>query len=376
MPTQTTRTDPRPPQAPALAPDYPQARARFAEAARQAGAAWQDYPHPLTGLAGEALATDLAWLGPRDAGRVLLSLSGTHGVEGLYGSACQSGWLEGPGRRPLPPDTAVALVHAVNPWGFSWLRRVDADNIDVNRNAIDRTAPPPANPDYRLVHDRLMPAEWHASTAEALRRELDRLMTELGPRRLTRALTGGQYEYPDGVFYGGTAPSWSCRTLQALAGEHLVRARVIAVLDHHTGLGPEGHTEIICRHAAGSPALARARAWWGRDVTATALGESASEVIDGNVRMAVQRWCPQALVVAAALEVGTRPADVVVQALVADNWLHRRGDPRTPLGDAIRAAVREAFVVDTPAWRRRCLARAMELYAATLAGLQAEGAHS
>jgi len=355
-----------------FAPDYHRARERFVQAARRAGAIQAVYPHPLPGLNGEALAADLAWVGPPDAGRVLLSLSGTHGVEGLYGSACQSGWLEGPGRRPLPPDTAVALVHAVNPWGFSWLRRVDADNIDVNRNAIDHTAPPPQNPDYHRVHDLLLPEVWDARTAERLKGELARLMAELGARRVTRAITGGQYDHPDGVFYGGAAPSWSCRTLQTLATERLTNARVLAVLDHHTGLGPEGHTEIICRHAAGSPALVRARAWWGADVTATALGESSSEVIDGNVRMALQRWCPQALVVAAALEVGTRPGDVVVQALVADNWLHRRGDPRSPMGDVVRAAVRDAFFVDTPAWRQRCFDRAMCLYADTLAGLNAE----
>jgi hypothetical protein len=355
-----------------FAPDYPLARQRFLDAARSAGATLTAYPHPLPGLLGERLASDLAWLGPRDARRVLLSLSGTHGVEGLYCSGCQSGWLKGPGLEPLPPDTAVALVHAVNPWGFSWVRRVDADNIDINRNAIDHTTPPPQNHDYRRVHDLLLPAVWDARTADVLKGELARLMGELGPRRVTRAITGGQYEYPDGVFYGGAAASWSCQTLQALVEAHLGFARVIAVLDHHTGLGPQGHTEIICRHEPATPALARARAWWGADVTATALGESESEVIDGNVRMAFQRWCPRALVVAAALEVGTRPGDVVLQALVADNWLHQRGEPLSAQGDAVRALVRDAFYVDTPAWRRRCFDRAMDLYAATLAGLQQE----
>jgi hypothetical protein len=56
-----------------------------------------------------------------DAGRVPVVLSATHGVEGLAGSGPQVDLLRHPPR--LPPDTAVLLVHAVNPHGFAWLRR-------------------------------------------------------------------------------------------------------------------------------------------------------------------------------------------------------------------------------------------------------------
>ena len=75
--------------APDFAPDYASARAAFLAAAAAAGATLESRPHPHTGLQGETLSLDVAWLGPRQASRVLLSLSGTHGVEGLYGSGCQ-----------------------------------------------------------------------------------------------------------------------------------------------------------------------------------------------------------------------------------------------------------------------------------------------
>lgn len=313
---------------------------------------------------------DFAWLGPASAQRVLVSLSGTHGIEGFAGSACQRAWLatEAPGH--LPSDTAVLMVHAVNPWGFSWLRRVDAQNIDVNRNALQAWRTPPTNSDYAQFHALLMQhAPTSAEAEKSFMQALQAWMAQWGVQRATRAITGGQTTHPEGLFFGGHAPSWSVRHLSQQVRVVLGQARAIAVLDHHTGLGPRGHTEIICRHAPGSEALALARQWWGEDTTATALGESSSEVLAGNVRMAFADWCPQALVVAVALEVGTLPGEQVLQALVADHVLHQFGQPRSAAAEAVRERMRLAFDPPDAAWRERCVSRSLALYSATLSGL-------
>ncbi|MEY4976621.1 MAG: hypothetical protein RIQ97_1816 [Pseudomonadota bacterium] len=351
----------------AFSATYAQARARFVQAAAQAGAELRTCAHPLRGLQDEALAMDLAWLGPRQARRVLVSLSGTHGIEGFAGSACQLAWLSSGHARALPPDTAVWLVHAVNPWGFSWLRRVNEDNIDVNRNALAPGEPLPHNPDYAHVHT-LMQAAGHSP--QALLAQVQGLMQQWGPRRTTRAITGGQASHADGLFFCGLAPCWSVRQLAQAAAQALAGARQVAVLDHHTGLGPRGHTEIICRHPADSLALRLARRWWGEDTTATELGESSSEVIDGNVRMAFARWCPDALVVAAALEVGTQPPEQVLRALLADHQWHQQSPAVRTDAAPVQQAMRAAFAPEDAAWRQACVQRAMALYAATLDGLQ------
>ncbi|MDX1423670.1 MAG: DUF2817 domain-containing protein [Kiloniellales bacterium] len=65
---------------------YPEARQRFLASAGAAGAELETRAHPAAGPEGEALATDLAWLGPKDAERVLVTISATHGVEGFCGS--------------------------------------------------------------------------------------------------------------------------------------------------------------------------------------------------------------------------------------------------------------------------------------------------
>ena len=148
-----------------------------------------------------------------------------------------------------------------------------------------------------------------------------------GAEGFGRAVVAGQRTHPNGLFFGGTSPCWSNRTIAKIVPHYLEAASHVCVLDFHTGLGPPGYSEIICRHAPGSPALALARHWFGDAVTSPAAGESQSPVIEGNLRMAFVRLLPEALVVAAAIEVGTVPPDEVNMALIALRYrmpAHRR----------------------------------------------------
>jgi len=350
-------------------PNYPEARQTFLIAAQSVGAQLDVCLHPHKGFQGEEMAIDVAWLGAREASKVLVAISATHGVEGLYGSGCQTAWLQQFKSTSLPPDTAVMVIHALNPYGFSWLRRVNEDNMDINRNHVDFEAGSPVNEGYEDIHACLLPDEWTPASQLKLQQQIMAYLEQKGVRAGTRAVTGGQYRHADGIFYGGTQLCWSNRQLNQLAQKYLQHAKLIAVLDHHTGLGPSGHTELICRHPVDSESLALARKWWGADVTSPASGESASEVIGGNVRMAFVHLCPQATVVSIAMEVGTQAQTQVMLALFADNWLYQKGEPHSSQGSAIRQQVRDAFFVDTPEWREKAMSRGLAIWQDTLTGL-------
>jgi hypothetical protein len=350
--------------------NYLEARQSFLKAAHLAGAQMEVCLHPQKGFQGEDMAIDVAWLGARDASKVLVTISATHGVEGLYGSGCQTAWLQKFEPTILSADTAVMVIHALNPYGFSWLRRVNEDNMDINRNHVNFEAGPPANEGYEDIHTWLLPDEWTHASQLNLQQQIMGYLALKGVRAGTRAVTGGQYRHADGIFYGGTQLCWSNRQLNQLAEKYLQHAKLIGVLDHHTGLGPSGHTELICRHPVDSMSLALAREWWGADVTSPASGESASEVIDGNVRMAFVHLCPQATVVSIAMEVGTQAQTQVMSALFADNWLYQKGVPQSSQGLAIRQQVRDAFFVDTPEWREKAMTRGLAIWQDALTGMR------
>jgi len=56
-------------------------------------------------------------------------------------------------------------------------------------------------------------------------------------------------------------------------------------------------------------------------------------------------------------------------SVIADNWLHLRGDVFSPLGQAIKAQIRAAFYPDNDDWRNLCYPRAVEIQRQALAGL-------
>ncbi len=341
-------TSERPPATPRLQPTYAAARAEFLEACAAAGARVEHTVHPRRGREDEELAVDVAELGPPDAADVVMIVSGTHGVEGYCGSALQSHWLRtAAGDRP--EHVRVVFVHALNPFGFSWVRRTDEHNVDLNRNFIDWDETPPARPDYDEIASLLVPRGWNDETVAAADAALlDRLAT-VSFEEFQETVSGGQFEHPDGVFYGGAEPSWSHRWLVDWWRDRLGSPARLVIIDLHTGLGPWGHGELISSEPVGSPGHERASRWWS-DVTSMVGGDSVSANLVGDWLAAAPSHLPEVELTAIALEYGTVDSISVVNALRADAWLHAHGDPTGDGAATVRAAVRAAFADDAPGW--------------------------
>jgi hypothetical protein len=355
----------------AFSSDWREARSKFLDAARRAGAEHRAWPHPLTGPAGEALSTDTAWLGPRNASRVLVVISGTHGVEGFCGSGPQVGLLRGDAGLALPADTAMLSIHGINPHGWAWLRRVTEENVDLNRNWVDFDAPLPANPGYEALHPHLTPARLDVDALAAAEAAQAAFVAEHGLHAARVAASSGQYTHPDGHFYGGSGPTWARRTSEAILAECLPRARSVAIVDMHTGLGPFGYGEPICNHAPGGERVRRARAWWGESVTEPLLGTSSSQEKWGLTEFGYERCLAHADIAFVALEFGTYPESNGRTVLRDDHWLHTRGDPTGPAAAAIKTAIRDHFYPPHDDWKEMVLFRSWQVWREALAGLAA-----
>ena len=330
---------------------YHEARGKFLAAVSRCGGELSSYRHPERGPDGGELSTDVAWLGPRSAERVLVTISATHGVEGFAGSGAQIDWLTRNEAARLPPGIAALLIHAINPHGFAWLRRVTQENVDLNRNWIDFTAPLPESPAYDELASAICPPQWTDEARAASGKVIMEYAARHGQAALQHAVSGGQYHHPAGLFYGGTGPTWSRRTQTEIFSAYLPRARKVAIIDFHTGLGPWGFGERIATESRGSAGFDRATRWYGNGVSSPSAGTSTSAPIVGDGLSASVGLLPQAEVTGIALEFGTVPVLEVLEALRADAWLHSYGDPKSDLGQAIKGQIRNAFYADTADWK-------------------------
>jgi hypothetical protein len=352
---------------------YAEARAKFLDAARAAGLQVESHVHPEKGRDGEELAMDVARDGRADAASLLILTSGCHGVEGYCGSGAQvaalrdSQWRKDAASRGV----AVLYVHALNPYGFSHIRRVTHENIDLNRNFQDFSKPLPANEGYRELQPLLLPEEWPPSPQN--QQQVGRFIMERGEAALQAAITRGQHEFPDGMFFGGTSPSWSNTTLREVLRSHGRRAARIAWIDFHTGLGPSGVGERILATRNDDAACARARRWWdggGRTpVTSVYDGSSTSAFLTGLMCNAVYDECPQAEYTGLALEYGTLPVLATLQALRGDHWLHLHPEAPRELAQQIGQQMFAAFYTDTDEWRDAVLRQAREAMMQAAEGL-------
>lgn len=342
-----------------FAQTYAEARGKFLAAAAAAGLAVQSHPHPLPGAEGEPLALDVVRDGPDDAQAVLVLSSACHGVEGFCGSGVQVALLQDPALRRAAQAAGVALLylHGLNPHGFSWWRRTTHENVDLNRNFHDFNQALPANPAYDHLAHLIVPDTW-PPTAE-VRQALADWIGQHGMAAWQAAVSSGQHRHPQGLFYGGTAPTWSQQTLRAVLRQHGQRCHRLGWIDVHTGLGPNGVGERILATRDDAAALARARAWWGEAITSVYDGSSTSARLTGMMWLAAYEDCPQAEFTSIALEFGTQALDQVLTALRADQWLHNQAEAGRPVEPALRQAikqqVRDAFYTDTPGWKQQIL---------------------
>jgi hypothetical protein len=358
----------------AFSRSYAEARRKFLDAAAAAHLPVYSTQHPLPGRDGEPLALDVAIAGNPNAERVLMVSSGCHGVEGYCGSGVQVAALRDPqwAARLAAGDLAVLYLHALNPYGFSHIRRVTHENVDLNRNFSDYTQPLPVNEAYGALHALLLPAQWPPDDAN--RTAIADYIAERGVAQYQAAVSRGQHAFPQGLFFGGTAPTWSNGALRAVLRQHASGARQLAWIDIHTGLGPSGVGERIFACRNDPAALVRARAWWGGNgatpITSIYDGSSTSASLTGLMMNAAYEECPQAAFTSIAMEYGTLVITEMIEALRAEQWLQLHPEAPAEQARAIKQQMLDAFYVDTATWRTQIITQAEEAMVQAVDGLR------
>lgn len=350
MPTDPDLDDP-------YSQSYDEARERFAAASRAVNARIASYP--ITAAAD--LLIDVAIFGAADAPTLVIS-SGLHGIEGFFGSAVQLALLQRLARAQTPPRLRYVLIHALNPYGFRELRRVNEDNIDLNRNFLAEAADyhgaprgyaelnaflnPPSRP-TRLEPFRLR-AAWH--------------IWRRGLQTLKNAVAGGQYDYPRGLFYGGKSASASAEIVKQYCDAWLDNAQQVLHIDLHTGLGEYAMPTLLLNETTTSPYYGWYTHAFGADqVEPLTRAHGTAYKASGVFGHWMQQHFGSLTYRYVGAEFGTYPIVRVLAALRAENRAHHYCEPNDPALTRSKLALLECFCPSAPAWRRDALESALHI---------------
>ncbi len=341
-------------------PDYFAARDAFR--ARAAGGERLSHILRAVGPGGESLSIDGVYVGAAVPRRLVVMTSGIHGVEAYAGSALQQLWLSEFAEKP-PAEAGFLLMHALNPFGFAHGRRVNENNVDLNRNALT-AFPGPTNPGYRALNAWLNPASPAPRVDDFLWRALPMLWRH-GRAALTQAVVCGQYEFPQGLFYGGVRREESL----AIFAQWLQQPRFAGVqqvwhFDLHTGLGHYGHYQLLLEEPVESPEFAACVRGFGAERVNSDHPSNVTHYSAHGILLALtQRTFAKARVIGATVEFGTRRPAANLRLLRAENRLHHHGARSVRQAARIREAMLEAFAPRDPAWRVAVITGGREIFA-------------
>jgi hypothetical protein len=353
-----------------FSPDYATARSRIREAAGRLD--WQIEVHPVgaKGPHGEDLAIDVVISPGTIPDRALVLSSGIHGVEGFLGSAVQLGWLEEwIGRKESVPAVRCVLLHALNPFGFAWRRRVNETNVDLNRNLLPEGEAFRGSPEGygrldALLNPRSAPSPWEPVTLKLLV-----AIARYGMPALKQAVASGQYDYPQGLFYGGDRPSRLSDILSAHLDGWLGDSRQVMHLDFHTGLGDRATCKLLVDYPLTDVQHRRLSTWFGPDSFETVHSQGVAYTVRGSFgQRCVTRSRGRDYLYAGA-EFGTYKPIAVVAGLRAENQAHHWGRLEDASTERAKQRLVELFCPRSDEWRTRVLEHSRQLIAQAMSGL-------
>jgi hypothetical protein len=334
-----------------FSPDYFTAKDRFCRRAAKAGGRLEQLPLAAKGPEGENLAIDIAWFGAATPRRVLLHSSGLHGVEGFAGSAIQLQLLD---KLPvLPHDAALLVVHILNPYGMAWLRRVNENNVDLNRNFRESGSYSGVPAMYSMLDPFLNPRTPPAPDFYLAKAAY--MILRYGMTAIKQSVAGGQYEFPKGLFFGGRQMQEGPRKYVAFLRQRLALAEKTIVIDVHTGLGKFAEDSLLVP----SEDYARLRRRFGPRITALQPNRGPAYRIEGGMESIIFRLFSKERPVCVCQEFGTYSGMKVLGALREENRWHHYG--KGTLDHHTKRTLKETFYPADEFWRESVLKRGREL---------------
>lgn len=165
----------------------------------------------------------------------IVHTSGIHGVEGYTGSAIQLRILDELAEKNTNKN--IMLVHALNPHGMRHMQRVNANNVDLNRNSI-------LNNDFKSdslvfkdqwLDSLINPKSWSEFYLFPLL--LIYSLVVYGLKTSVQLIVTGQYQQQTAMSYGGIEHEPEIQEFYKAIAPFFNNQSRITHIDLHTGFG-------------------------------------------------------------------------------------------------------------------------------------------
>jgi len=293
--------------------------------------------------------------------------TGQHGIEGYVGSAVLKLFMDEFIPRINFGNTGLLLIHAINPWGMKYHRKVNEHGVDLNRNSIfEGLFDPNVNPDFSKLKFLLAPAgRVHSFVRETMSfagRTLKVLLTD-GAEALTNAALLGQYVDPKAMYYGGDQHEEETKVMIDFFREGLEKYQSVLHLDLHSGYGPRYQMSITL--VPNEPALSNELSERFRFPLVLKSDSREFYATHGDMTAYLYELrdskFPDKHVFATVLEFGTFGASLLarlrsLRAMILESQLYAYGSKDEKTAAKIRHEFQELYFPAEHRWREKALA--------------------
>jgi hypothetical protein len=347
---------------------YEDSRERFRLSLSLLQTKWPDAyleSHPLKDY--PDLSIDWIWAEPRKKENLVIISTAEHGIEGYVGAAMLKVFIEEfiPGLNP--ENTGLLLVHALNPWGMKYHRKVNENSVDLNRNFVGGSNFDPAiNPEFHQVKDLINPQNRMGSFGFENLRFWGRLVKTLftaGIAITSRASLLGQHHTPNGFYYGGTNYQEGTSLAMRLYRRALEEYQNVIQLDMHTGYGPRYQMSVTVSPL--DPAESDELSTKFNYPLVLKMNEEEFFEISGDMAEYFYRLrdaeFPDKQLFASGFEFGAFGASLLarihsLRAMVFENQLHWHGAKDEKAVEQVRDEFEELYDPKEIKWREKALA--------------------
>lgn len=318
----------------------------------------------------------------RTKNKVLLITTGLHGVEGFVGVGMVDLFLKEFLPKINSADTALILVHALNPWGMANQRRFNRGNIDLNRNFMLEAADfeKVSNHDYLKLDRVLNPRRplkpfWQEDILFLLSVIVN--LARYGVQTLREAVLKGQRSNPDGLYFTGWQFQPETIWAREMIGELLDTYQQFLHLDMHTGYGPSDQMSLVI-----APSEPRSSEQAVRDFVYPLVFKADPDEfysMQGDmvewIYQARFAGSPETRLFSAACEFGTYGAGTVNEALSLRTMVYiNQADQQGTATERVRQKIHDLFVEmyfpGSSTWREKAIADCRQAFRGVL---KAEG---